>query len=238
MSDKRKRKTWKKDVWPSYEAARVQFRNLINDVVAGGVRVGEPIPPERFPSHVQWLVWLIHKHPDVSEKAQGGVYGFSLHDNGHGKLGFNVIGAFGRHNSFSLETALWGEHGSTAHDAVVAFRGEIRNQTFAVKCNAIGRACPETGVALTESNCEVDHTEASFENLLEMFLDQEQLTRDTVETQYDRSAPAGRQRPYLADRGLAARWCEFHWQHARLEALSSEGHRLRSQRRKDMSLKT
>jgi hypothetical protein len=30
MSDKRKRKTWKKDVWPSYEAARVQFRNLIN----------------------------------------------------------------------------------------------------------------------------------------------------------------------------------------------------------------
>lgn len=235
-TDPAKQKRWHQGGWHTKEEALDAFRNLRNDVLAGGLRAGEPIPQERFPVHVAWLVWLIQGHPFFAEKARGGIYGFSLHDNGHKVFGFSVIDGFGVHNQFSMLTALNGKPGSKDQMATLAFRCEISEQMIEAKRRALGSRCPETGVVLTEDNCEIDHATVggglSFSDLVKWFLEQMGLKLSRVHAEYNRYLPAGSQRPFLLDRLLALQWTTFHRAHAKLEAVSREGHNRRTANRR------
>jgi hypothetical protein len=227
-----KNKRWHEAGWKTYPEAYKTFRGLVQNALDAGVHPGQPLPLNAVWQEA--MLWLIAGHPHAEYKTQGGVRYFTLHKNekhsrGVDGYGFSVVDGFGVEHRFSLKVALRGEEISPKVRATDAFRREVWEDTARAKRRALGALCPETGVVLREDNCETDHAETDFVVLLESFLAAEKLTLDQIQLVASVKHPSRRD---LSDRELAARWRAFHMTYAKLEVVSAEGHKMRTQRRR------
>lgn len=220
-------KRWREAGWKTYDEAYATFRGLIEHALASGVRPGQPLPLDE--TWHEAMLWLIGGHPHVVEKTSGGVRYFTLHMNESRGHGFSVVDGCGVEHRFSLKVALRGEEVSHKVRVQDALRREVWGDSAEAKRRALGTRCPETGVVLREDNCEVDRVEKDFAVLLEGFLAAERSTLDQIQLGQDARHPS---RKNLLDRVLASRWHSYHATYARLEVVSAEGHKLRTQRRR------
>jgi hypothetical protein len=81
-----------------------------------------------------------------------------------------------------------------------------------------GAACPILGVPMTPKTSHVDHAPPVFAELVQAWLAEERLAPEDVEIAY-RADYGGRSE--FADPLLAARWRQFHREHARLRVVSA-----------------
>lgn len=226
-------KRWKQVGWKTQKAARATFRRLVAEAVDKGYRPGDPFQQLPGAALFEGLTWLVDGHPQLRAEMRGDIWYFALHTNRNGRkygaFGFSVFDRSGREHVFSVDTALKGKARSPEFRLADALRGEVLDQQQAARDRIVfGRACPETGVTLTYENSEVDHAGAGFAELVRQFLLSERLTVATVEIG---AATDTRLRSELKDRALAWRWQQFHRQYAVLEAVSVEGHKIRTKRR-------
>lgn len=228
----KKQRRWHERGWRTQEEANEFFRSVVRYLIDNGFRPGMQIPQK----YTEVLTWLIEGHPQVETKVGRGILYFTLHDNGknkdtYGRYGFSVVDNSHIERSFSLLTALRGENNTKRSDNMRAFRHEVREQMLLVRREALGTPCPVTGEQLTEENCEVDHIVA-FDMLLRNFLCGLDKRIEDFDSQINQDVP-GRHRHTLVDRSLAAHWQAFHAYFAKLEAVSVEGHRRRTEERRN-----
>jgi hypothetical protein len=217
---------WRAAGFPTLAIAKKAFSEIRNKMIRdGGLSPGDPFP-EAFN---EFGLWLIEGHPSADEMLRHGLAYFTFHMNGHGARsshGYSLVDQIGRTFAFSVETALRGRRPSHKHLVLTAMRYAVLKQTQSARSNAIadGRLCPDTGVALTYENTDVDHAGFSFKQLAECFLEHT-LAGAPIEN----IVLSGRD---LSDVALRDRWCAYHATYAQLEAVSKEAHNIRTERRR------
>lgn len=112
---------------------------------------------------------------------------------------------------------------STKTVVSAAFRREVKELVMAFKSNQLskGRRCPILNTPLDYENSHVAYTEYSFESLLDDFLNQADVTFESIEL-INPNPDDSDQRGILKDPALKAQWDRFHESKARLTLMSAE----------------
>lgn len=222
-----KGKRWHTKGWKNYDDAYAAFRALVTKALRLNLKPGDPLPDVE--PWTEALTWLIEGHPNAAEKTQGGIRYFTLHNNGRrmgeAGYGFSVVDGFGVEQPFSLQVALRGEERSHSLRVQDAMRNAVWPDREKTRKKALGSRCPETGEILREDNCEVDHAETNFAELVKNFLNNEDLKYEDMPVHID---PSSMGRRVLSDHGQAERWRVFHATYAKLEVVTVEGHKKRT----------
>lgn len=168
---------------------------------------------------VDFLHALISRHPEAETKIGCGVSSFYVdHDGFKGKC-FHLLRTDGTRTDFSFRSCI--KPPTAREEALSALRSEVCAQTQKVKADAFAAGvvhCAVTGGVLTWESAHVDHV-VPFEQLVVAFLKSEQLVVESLKV---RPTEDGATSTWLVDRGVAARWSEYHREHAVLRITSAE----------------
>lgn len=104
-----------------------------------------------------------------------------------------------------------------------AFRRAVKNTVMRFKNNAIlsGAICPKLGINLTFDNSHVSYTYLSFDDMLNDFLDENDLSYESIEL-IDPDFDDSDQRGKLANQVVEDSWQKYHKSKANFELLSIE----------------
>ena len=184
-----------------------------------------------------WLVWLLSGHPDRDNICPHGPVAFSVYLNsdighlGDGR-GFAVLnrGAT-RLMRFGFDRALLGIHGTPRGQVQSAFRHAIEDQVSAFRAARFREGvfrCPVFGTPLVSGGFHVDH-DPPFVQLMDTFLAQTGLSLGDIQMT-DRDV--GGHQVWLPLEPVCGLWQRFHYEHARLQFVSIDGHVELTRRRK------
>lgn len=166
--------------------------------------------------HEAFMVDLFRLHPEWELKRGCGIASVQVEQN-LGTRGFWLTRTDGTRTDISFVKSL--SPPRHEHDVRAALRTEVREQVREFKAASLtpGTICPITGHTLDAGNAHVDHAPPEFDELIAMFLVENQLSVDGISVN---PTEDGSTDTLLADRELAARWQEFHREHARLRLVT------------------
>lgn len=229
MSRRKSNRRWRERGWKTYAEARQAFRDLLEHHLLPGRQPGDPLPADAN----EYLLWLAKGHPHAEQMLEHGLQHFTFRLNGRtptlarGGYELVLVDKRGRKHPFSTSEALKGTLRSARANLNLAMQHEVRDQLQEVCLSAQHTLCPETHEKLDATNTEVDYVGQLLPTLVSMFLHQElKLTIGAEEG-------LAREGLGLLERDTAARWREFHREHARLEAVSTKGLTIRTERRRN-----
>jgi hypothetical protein len=165
----------------------------------------------------RFVLDLLGCHPEAVQKVGVGVAGVEVRRNvAYGQHEFWLTRVDGTSTDFSFLKCVTPP--TPGQNFRLAIRAEIHAQVIAFKVEAFrgvaARKCPVTGEVFDWEGCHIDHEPPdTFAALAETFFGNPAKVEVTGMTD-------GSTIHSLKDRGLAARWQEYHATHARLRAVS------------------
>lgn len=164
---------------------------------------------------------LFKLHDEYSEKVGAGIKHIQVERDFHRNRCLYIHRTDGTEIDISWVHCV--QPASTKTVVSTAFRRAVKERVMAFKSNQLsgGYRCPILNIPLEYANSHVAYTGYSFESLLDDFLNQTDVTFESIELINPKPDDSD-QRGILKDLDLKAQWDRFHESNARLTLMSAE----------------
>ena len=212
--------------YPTYTSVRAEIKRRLSAYPQGG-------PKDFTPDDVDWFVHLIREmHPYASEKLSKPVVGIRKY-NRHGHQVDNLLLIYddGSSNHFSWNKCCKGKKCSDGISIKAALRLAVSDQTSAASHQVFGgretATCPACGKPMTRRGSHVDHMPPEFQDLVNAWLIDRDITLDQVLLADDPQGGA-----VMPDGSERDSWRSFHSREANLFVTCKPCHEERHRQKK------
>ena len=164
---------------------------------------------------------LFKLHDEYSEKVGAGIKHIRIERDFHRNRCLYIHRADGSEIDISWVHCV--QPASTKAVVSTAFRRAVKERVMAFKSNKLseGCRCPILNIPLDYENSHVAYAEYSFDSLLDAFLNQADITFESIEL-INPNPDDSDQRGILKDPDLRAQWDRFHESNAKLTLMSAK----------------